>query len=378
MRLSDQTVLEIGRGQPPGPGSDRRRIDLGDAVLLPRWVNAHTHLEFSGLSAPIGTPGIALSDWIRQVVAARAGESLAARQHAVARGIEELRDSGTRLAADIVTPPCTPPPSAAATQRELEVCLLPEVIGLSATRSDERQAAAVGLMQQYPAAGISPHAPYSTRPQAIQWCVEMARRSGVTLAMHVAESPAERRLLTRGDGPLAAVLREMGVWQPDIFPWGGRPFHDLIDRLAAAPRGLIIHGNQLTDAEIDRIARHPNLTVVYCPRTHAFFDYQTHPVARLRSAGVRVALGTDSRASNPDLNLWGEVRFLLSRRPDLPPAAVLEMATWAGAQALGYQHVGQIQIGCRPGFCTVPTSAATVSRLYEDLATVETVVPIDP
>jgi len=353
VRLRDQTVVEIGRGQPPGRPADPNRTDLGDAVLLPGLVNAHTHLEFSGLAEPIGAPGVSLPDWIVQVVAKRAGDAdHESRRKSIRRGIQELRDSGTRLAADIVTPPCAiesfPEPAGS----PIEIIALPEVIGLSPERCAERQAAAINLVDEHRSVGISPHAPYSTRPEAIDWCVATARNRNRPLAMHVAESSDERRLLTHGDGPFADALHTMGVWQNSVFPWSDRPVEDLIKRLASAPRGLIIHGNDLTDREIDLIGRHPNLTVVYCPRTHHFFGYENHPVARLLAAGIRVALGTDSRAS------------------DLSPKAVLEMATVAGARALGREKLGQIQPGCQPGFGCVRTSATRIDQVYEHLAMV--------
>ncbi len=126
---------------------------------------------------------------------------------------------------------------------------------------------------------------------------------------------------------LLKLLRSLGVWRDDLFPWGDDPFGLLIDRLSNAPRVLLVHGNDLNDAEIHCLQNHPNITVVYCPRTHDFFEYDKHPVDRMLAAGIPVALGTDSRASNPDLNLWREVQFLLQHRSDLAPDEVIRMAT---------------------------------------------------
>ncbi len=189
--------------------------------------------------------------------------------------------------------------------------------------------------------------------------------------MHVAESPAERELLTSGAGPFADALQDIGVWQLGLFPWGADPLAQLIDQLAAAPRALLVHGNDLRTAEIERVAKHPQLTVVYCPRTHAYFGYEKHPVAELRKAHVRVALGTDSRASNPDLNLWREVQFLLQQRSDLSPEEIIRMATFSGADALGRSDLGRIEAGCRPGLGYVDTHAATLPGVYADLASNE-------
>src|SRR5690606_16664427 len=109
---------------------------------------------------------------------------------------------------------------------------------------------------------------------------------------------------------------------------------------------LVIHGNYLDDEERAFLEGKSNVSVVYCPRTHAHFRHEPHPWLDLRSRGVRVALGTDSRASNPDLSLWKELLFLRERFPEVGPSELLEMGTRAGAEALGLEHrVGTFAAG---------------------------------
>ena len=173
--------------------------------------------------------------------------------------------------------------------------------------------------------------------------------------MHFAESPDERELLESGTGRFADSLRNAGFWREGLFPWtGNQPLSDLIGQLSKAARVLLVHGNDLNDAEIDLIARYDHLSVIYCPRTHDFFGYTAHPVAKLIDAGIRVAIGTDSRASNPDLSVWKEVQFLLHHRPDLDPYSVLQMATQWGADSL---------LGAESGFGIIGRSAGGIESL---------------
>ncbi len=360
MRIEGDRVLEVGSAAVPAGAED-----LGDAVLLPRLVNAHTHLEFSDLPEPIGGAGIALHDWIGKLILARQTRSPESQRLAIEAGTREVFESGARLVGDIATPPsdCTDGFPG------LEIISFAEVLGLDPARAAERLEAAVTYSQTYPTAGFSPHAPYSTTLATVSRCLDYARRFDRPLAMHVAESPAERELLELGQGPFAESLRQLAVWRDGIFPWGDQPLLTLIDLLAQAPRALLVHGNYLSDDEIARLSKHQNLTVVYCPRTHHFFRHDRHPVDRMLAAGVRMALGTDSRASNPDLNLWSEVQYLLNQRIDIAPVDVLKMATIGGADALGYQDIGRIAIGCRPGLGYVATTATTAEGVYEELAT---------
>ena len=99
----------------------------------------------------------------------------------------------------------------------------------------------------------------------------------------------------------------------------------------------------------------PGATVVYCPRTHAHFGHPPHPWRRLLERGVRVALGTDSRASNPDLDLLAEARFLHAAHPDVAGATLLHLATLAGAEALGWaDELGSLTAGKSADFVVIP------------------------
>ena len=77
------------------------------------------------------------------------------------------------------------------------------------------------------------------------------------------------------------------------------------------------------------------MAVVYCPRTHAWFGHAPYPLEKLLAAGAIVALGTDSRASAPDLSLLAEMRHVARGFPVMGRATILELGTLGGARALG-------------------------------------------
>jgi cytosine/adenosine deaminase-related metal-dependent hydrolase len=167
--------------------------------------------------------------------------------------------------------------------------------------------------------------------------------------MHVAESPDEMELLRSGSGPLVDLLQSLQAWDLRALSIPARPL-DYLQVLANAPRALVIHGNYLDREEHAFLAEHgQRMSLVYCPRTHAYFGHARYPLADVLRAGVRVALGTDSRASNPDLSLFEEMRFVARHFPEVEPAYILRMGTAAGAEALGQDD----QLGClRPGLST--------------------------
>src|SRR5207249_1728478 len=131
------------------------------------------------------------------------------------------------------------------------------------------------------------------------------------------------------DGPFVAFLTSLGVWKPQGLVGSAE---EVIDLNGEVPRVLFAHGNYLNPA-----APVPSgSSIVYCPRTHAAFGHSPHPFRHFLALGVRVALGTDSLASNPDLSVLREARFLHQQHPDVPGSVLLRMATLAGAEALGW------------------------------------------
>lgn len=327
--VADGLIVAVGPHDPHrGPVTD-----LGDVVLLPGLVNAHTHLEFSGLAKPLGTPGTSLPAWIRSVIADRGrGDRDAAA--AIAAGINESAAAGVVAIGEIATSPAAMYDVPGAPR----LTLFQEAIGFSAGRVDsvsaemERRIDAAGA-----SAGVSPHAPYTVHQRLLTRLVDLAVARRLPIAMHLAESREELELLREGTGPFQELLADRSMWDEAAIPRGSRVL-DYMRQLSRAERSLVIHGNYLDAEEIAFAAsQRERMSVVYCPRTHAYFGHERYPLEAMLAAGVRVALGTDSRASNPDLDLLQEAKFVAAAFPALEPAEVLRMATLSAAEALGLE-----------------------------------------
>jgi cytosine/adenosine deaminase-related metal-dependent hydrolase len=310
--------------------------DLGDVALIPGLVNCHTHLEFSLLREPLGPPR-PFAGWIERVVRYRQelGGGVSA---AIRAGLQEIVQSGTTVLGEIATRGWTwddyrfasPAPTVAVFQ---------EFLGLTHERINEQVAISEEFLlpielPPHWRRGFSPHAPYSVHPALMETIVSYAGHNPEYLvATHLAESTAERELLAHDRGELHDLLVRFGIWSPGIF--GGRSPLEWLQLLADLPRALVIHGNHLNTEEVRFLAQHPHLTLVYCPRTHAAAETGPHPWFDLLEIGGSVALGTDSRATNPDLSLWHELQFLAGLSPPMPHHSLLRLGTLAGARALG-------------------------------------------
>jgi aminodeoxyfutalosine deaminase len=337
-------IVAVGTSAPGCPTHD-----LGNAAILPGLVNAHTHLEFSDLAAPLGRPGMPLPDWIRQVFAHRRAVTSAATDN-VKRGLRESLMAGTTLLGEIATSDWRNDVARAA-ETVPDTIMFHESIGPTLDRVASAMAAAEAFLAvdsppSNIALALSPHAPYTVHPQLLAALVALGRQFNVPLAMHLAESREELEWIQTGGGPFGQLLRDLNAG--DSSPES--PFLRVLDylqHLARAPRSLVIHGNYLNAADLDFIAANAaTMSVVYCPRTHAFFGHEPYPLARLLTMGVAVALGTDSRASNPDLSVLAELAYVAQHYPQVPAAKVLELGTLAGARALGLDaHAGTLEPG---------------------------------
>jgi cytosine/adenosine deaminase-related metal-dependent hydrolase len=113
------------------------------------------------------------------------------------------------------------------------------------------------------------------------------------------------------------------------------------------------------------------MSLIFCPRTHAYFFHPPYPLGRATAAGVRVALGTDSRASNPDLSVLAEMRHIAQTHPWIAPQQVLQMGTLNGAEAIGRHHSnGSITPGKLANLVALPIDDESLTRPNDILASI--------
>jgi cytosine/adenosine deaminase-related metal-dependent hydrolase len=152
--------------------------------------------------------------------------------------------------------------------------------------------------------------------------------------VHLSESREEIEFIASGSGEWRRFLEEVGSWNPGWTAPGVSPVRFLDDEGFLGRRVLAVHGVQMTDDDLGRLAAR-GATLVTCPRSNAFTGAGAPPVDRFYKSGVAVAVGTDSLASTPDLNLFSELAAMRALAPGVPARSIIESATRQGARALG-------------------------------------------
>jgi cytosine/adenosine deaminase-related metal-dependent hydrolase len=322
-------------------------VDWGSVILLPGLVNAHTHLELTDLQNRINRHD-SFTDWLSKLISLRRGMDEPALQASFNKGIALSLASGTTAIGDISS---TGIARGLAQLSPLRKVIFEEAIALSESRADEKMSEVEQILDSSKAgelfaAGVSPHAPYTVSAGLYRRLARLAKRRSIPLATHIAETEQEVEFLKTGTGEFRRFLQAMRAFPPDWEPPGLHPISYMDSLGVLGSRCLLVHCNYPEPSSIARIAESGS-SVVYCPRSHAFFGHSKHPVRGLLDAGVSVALGTDSLASNKSLSILDEMRFLFLHRPDVKPEEILQMATVHGARALNLgDRLGQL----KPGF----------------------------
>lgn len=329
------------------------REEQCQGVLLPGLVNAHIHLELSVYShLPQPRPEESFCDWIRHLLRLRQGGQ--ASPEAVARAAQKMlrlqQESGVLLLLDtgnIFPSPCGNPAAL------LECVPLLELLGPS--RSAEEQAL-LRLNALPDTVVATAHALYSTTAGILTAVKQRANRLGHIFSLHVAESPDELDFLRGQGGCFPDFLRERGVMEQEQ-PCSGTIFQGALEYLDSLglldASTLCVHCVQIRKDEIALLAAR-GAKVCLCAGSNRFLGVGAAPLTTMLAAGLLPALGTDSLASNEELDLWREMRVLREDHPGVEPWQILAMATLGGAQALGReQEYGSLAPGRKGVFLQV-------------------------
>ncbi len=321
---------------------DASITDLGKSIILPGLINAHTHLELSACAPGEAAPERFI-DWIlslsdRRKLGDRTSEQAAAA--ATARGIGQCLRFGVTAVGDIAQ-------NAQAVRAVLRdgpvrSVSFGEAVGLgkSKPKFEQRLQAALdeSAASQRMRIGLSPHAPYSLDLESWRRCMRLAAEKHLPITTHLAETTHEEEFLKNHTGDFRELLDRLGLWEESIqtLPAGPVPFAKAMGLLDQP--SLLAHVNYCDDDGLALLAA-GQASVVFCPRTHAYFRHPPHRWRDMLARGVNVCVGTDSGASSPDLNPVDDLRLLHRQSPQVPAIELWQLATTRAAKALGMSHL---------------------------------------
>lgn len=357
--IADGAVLIGGDGRIAQVGPDAtvpcpegiRVESLGDVVLLPGLVNAHTHLELTGLAD--GASPADFPRWIRRIRELKERRTAEEYRTAAGTGLQDCWNGGVTTIADTGDSGAVIEALHRMGGRGIGYQEVfgphPDQLGSSMALLER----ALDRLEQFTSErvrlGVSPHAPYTVSGPLYRAVGELADRDDLPIAVHLAESPAESELIRSGAGPFADAWRARGIPLPDDTRHLDRPFpvRTPVRWLEAhgvlGPETLGIHAVQVDAADIAVLAKH-DVAIAHCPLSNQAHRHGEAPLGELLAAGVRVGIGTDSTASVGRLDLLAEARAARALA-GLSAEQTLRLVTLDGAMAIGFTDVGLIAPG---------------------------------
>lgn len=317
------------------PGSMAADYDFGEAVIMPGLVNPHCHLELEFCSGKVPYNG-SFTEWlqkIRDLKSSRGGRASAAPLES----IKSLLACG-----------CTTVVDHHATELDweaLESCGI-RYLPLREYFQFNNHAPDAQAMLGKAHRGFAPHAPYTASLEVARTCRELSNGAQLPMSVHLSEIPAEIGFIRDGESAeIVKLLKQADSYDESFRGTGKSPIRLYADEGLLDGPTYAIHVNYFDDGDLDVLAD-LKPTVVFCPRSHSFFRHTTHPIASYLAAGVPVALGTDSLASNQRLSPLHEAGLVRENYPQVDAADVFKAITTRGLAPLGWnRRLGRIEPG---------------------------------
>jgi cytosine/adenosine deaminase-related metal-dependent hydrolase len=332
------------------------RFEAQRAVLMPGLVNAHVHVELSAMRGQVKGGG-GFTPWVTEMMNVRGRVQPEHDIEQIDRAISELLAFGTAAVGEVTNSLAAVPYLGSTT---LSGRIFHEVFGSRMESADIMLAGlkeARAAIKDWPknlSYALAPHTLYTLHPDVLKRVLAEVRAGAHELtSLHLCEHPAERKLLLDGGGPFAQFLAERGV----VADWpapGLDPVRYADSLGALAPDVLCVHLTEAQPEELRAIAA-AGAPVVLCPRSNLHIEVKLPPLIAILEAGIKPALGTDSLASCPSLDVLEDARALAERFHSVPARVLIAMATSYGAEALGFAGtLGTLAAGKAPGVIAFP------------------------
>jgi 5-methylthioadenosine/S-adenosylhomocysteine deaminase len=335
------------------PGAQRK--DFGRSVLMPGFVNAHSHLELTFMRNKLSLTENNFLTWLLTLTQIRKQFSEEEIELSALLGAIEGIKAGVTCFADVGN-------IAAASFKALKKLNLRGVVyqetnfsplNSSASADFERlQEKFLTLKQnetELVRAGMSPHAPYTVSRKLFEKIAQYAIDEKVPIMIHAAESRDEISFLLKGEGVFAEIYKRGSYeWNPPRK----RVILYLQETGILDARPLLAHCVHLTDEEIACIFE-KKCKVAHCPRSNARFGHGIAPLEKFLDTEVPCGIGTDSVISSGNSSILqeGAVALLLSRlyqerKRFIKPEEIIKLSTIGGAYALGLEdEIGSLEAG---------------------------------
>src|SRR6185312_6088432 len=322
-------------------------IETFKGILSPGFVNAHCHLELSHLKNKI-PERTGLVDFVFKIVSERhfsEDEILAA----IAQGETEMFQNGIVAVGDICNNSLT---LSQKTERNLRYYNFIETSGwlpeIASVRIEKAKRIFDEFLKHRLKVSIVPHAPYSVSENL--WSQMMPFFEGKTISIHNQETSQEDLFFMEGKGDFTKMYELMKIDNSFYTAKKIRSIESYFKNLSSANSVILVHNTFTKQPDLDFIDQQKNehqlISFCLCPNANLYIENALPPIDLFLKNNVNIILGTDSLASNYQLNILEEIKTIVKDFPQIKTETLLKWATINGAKALQMQHaIGSLEKG---------------------------------
>jgi len=346
------------------PGKDipgKKIIDHGPGVIMPSLVNAHLHLELSGLKDTLSFDR-GFAAWVLELLEKREAAGETKLIHEAEKAAKQLAQKGIGYIGEISTLGIT---RTIAQSEKLFGVWFQEFLGSASPGGKIENSNSLSL-------SMAGHGPHTTDPFLLQAVKKKTLAKKLPFSIHLAESDEESEFIAGEKGQWSQFLTSRGI-DTSLWPIGSKSPVQYLDDLGVLDSlTLAVHLLNMDDRDMDILAR-TNTRVCICPRSNFNLHKKLPDIEKMLEKKLAPALGTDSLASCDSLSILDEMAFVRQKFPKIDPVHILSMATINGAEALGVEHLsGSLDKGKKSEFIYVDVNVCSKSDLMESLTFNET------
>lgn len=326
-------------------------LEVFEGILSPGFINAHCHLELSHLKNIIPEK-TGLIDFVFKVVSERHFEE-SEILHAMEIAEQEMKMKGIVAVGDISNNSLS---VAQKQKKNLQYYNFIETSGWLPQVAEVRFEKSKSIFDEFEKksleASIVPHAPYSVSEEL--WNRMVPFFAGKTISIHNQESPQEDVFFMEGKGDFTKMYEMMKIDNSFYQAKKIRSVESYFERFATAASVILVHNTFTKQQDLDFISQNKNsnqlISFCLCPNANLYIENTLPDVDLFVKNNCNIILGTDSLASNHQLDILEEIKTILQKSPSIKTETLLKWATLNGAKALQMDSVlGSFEKGKKPG-----------------------------
>lgn len=338
-------------------------IEYYQGIICPGFINSHCHLELSHLRSQV-SENTGMAGFIKELSGTRFSFSEEEIQQSIIAAEGEMIKNGIVAVGDISNNNST---FQQKSKGNLLYHTFIELFNLDPAKAEvtfqkglkfqQEYSQVSGLRSQVSSSSIVPHAPYSLSEGLFKLITDNARKKNEIVSIHNQESQAENELFLSKSGRLVETFKAMGLNSDWLRHTGLNSIRSTLPFIKDVTKLLLVHNTFTTKEDIRFAGSHfqnpkskiQNLFWCTCPNANLYIENKLPDYLSFIEENACVTIGTDSLASNHSLSVLDELKTITKHFPEIPLQTLLTWATKNGADFLGFDHLGSIEKGKKPG-----------------------------